>query len=218
VVNWSLESRDGEWCVVDASGDAVGVHSSRADAIKHQRALYAQEARVASMYAELDALPDPPTELQVDPKLVVDTSSGPSMSPGTSALSPLASELVGLLLRDEREKSLVASMADSQAQLVRQQAEQSEERHALVAALTRLGQPVIHMPEPVVNINVPETQVSVNVPAAEVNVTVPDIHVNVPAPNVTVRPEITLASTQKTVTFERDPLTQQVVKAEVTEG
>lgn len=205
---WQLERRDEGWCVIkESDGSSEGCHGSRADAIKQQRALYANESRVASMYAELDARPDPVPVVALEPASAL----------AASALSPLATELVGLLLKDEREKSLVASMADSQAQLVRQQAEQAEERQALVAALTRMGQPIINVPAAEVTVTVPETQVSVNVPAPEVTVNVPDVNVTVAAPEVTVRPEINLPSVQKTVTFERDPLTQQVTKAEVTE-
>ncbi len=110
-------------------------------------------------------------------------------------------------------------MADSQAEIVRQNQEAREERQALVAALGRMGSPVINLPEPNVTVNVPETQVSVNVPAAQVNVAVPDVHVNVPAPQVTVRPEIHLPPTpEKKVTFERDPLTREITRAEVSEG
>lgn len=212
-MNWSLESRDGEWCVVDASGDAVGVHSSRADAIKHQRALFAQEARVASMYAELDALPDTPTEVQVDPKLVVDAPA-PSMS-------PVVAEVMALLLREEKERSLVASVAESQTLISRQFEEAALERQALVAALGRMGSPTINLPPAEVNVNLPPAEVSVNVPPAEVSVTVEAAQVHVPATQVTVQPaevNVTLPDRQKTVTFERDPLTQQVTRADVVES
>ena len=205
---WQLERRDGKWCVInESSGSSDGSHDSRADAIKHQRALYASEARVASMYAELDAMPDPVLE----PVAVAAPAA-------LSALSPLASELVGLLLKDEREKSLVASMADSQSLISQQLHEAREDRQALVAALSRMGSPTINVPAPEVNVHVPQTQVDVHVPASEVTVNVPDVNVSVDAPQVTVRPQINLPSVQKTVTFERDPLTQQVTKAEVTES
>jgi hypothetical protein len=207
-VNWSLESRDGEWCVVDAVGDAVGVHSSRADAIKHQRALYANEARVASMYAELDALPDPVPE----PEVVV--AAAPSMSPVTA-------EIMALLLREEKERSLVASVAESQTLISRQFEEAALERQALVAALGRMGSPTINLPPAEVNVNVPPAEVSVNVPPAEVSVTVEAAQVHVPATQVTVQPaevNVTLPDRQKTVTFERDPLTQQVTRADVVES
>lgn len=55
---WSIERRDGRYYVVRGGDGAPvpgGCHDSRVDAIKHQRALYANEARVAAMYAELDA-------------------------------------------------------------------------------------------------------------------------------------------------------------------
>lgn len=51
---WSIENRDGQYCVVkDGDGSTVKCHASRADAVKHQRALYANEpsARTASLSA-----------------------------------------------------------------------------------------------------------------------------------------------------------------------
>lgn len=206
---WSLERRDSQWCVIkDSDGSSAGCHDSRADAIKQQRALYANESRMASIYAELDAQPDPepPLEVVAQPALAA------------SALSPLAAELVGLLLKDEREKSLVASMADSQSLISRQLDEAREDRKALVAALTSMGSPTINMPEPVVNVHVPEAKVDVHVPAPEVSVQAPDVHVNVPAANITVQPaNVVMPEKQKTVTFERDPLTREITRAEVTE-
>ncbi len=205
---WRLESRDGKVCVIKEADDSVaGCHDSRADAIKQQRALYAREAMTASRYDELDAQPDPTPVQVVAPAMVAAASS---------SLSPFAAELVSMLLKDDREKSLVASMVDSQAQ-ARQEA--AEDRRALVAALQMLGSPVVNVPAPEVNVHVPESIVNVNVPETVVNL--PETVVNLPAPevNVTVRPEINMpAPAQKTVTFERDPLTQQVVKAEVSEG
>lgn len=204
---WSLERRDSKWCVIkDSDGSSAGCHDSRADAIKQQRALYANESRMASMYDELDAQPDPIPEVAAQPMVVAASSS----------LSPFAAELVGMLLKDDREKSLVASMADQQAQ-ARQEA--AEDRRALVAALQMLGSPVVNVPAPEVNVTVPEAQIHVSVPAPEVTYTAPDVHVDVAAPNVTVRPEIVMPTPPtKKVTFERDPLTQQVTGAEVTEG
>ncbi len=203
---WRLESRNGQVCVIkESDGSVAGCHPDRVSAIKQQRALYAQESRMASMYDELDSRSDPVPV------------AGPALA--ASALSPLASELVGLLLRDEREKSLVASMADSQAEIVRQNQEAREKRHALVAALTRMGSPVINLPEPVVNVNVPAHETTVNVPAPEVTVNVPDVKVEVAAPQVTVRPEIVMPSpAQKTVEHERDPLTREIIRSTVTEG
>jgi hypothetical protein len=159
------------------------------------------------MYAELDAQPDP--ELEVEPAVAV-----PSMSPVTA-------EIMALLLREEKERSLVASVAESQSLISQQFVEAQQERQALVAALGRMGSPVINLPE--MNVTVPAAEVNVTVPPAEVNVNVPpaDVTVNVPAANITVKPadvNVTIPERQKTVTFERDPLTQQVTRAEVTEG
>lgn len=211
---WSLERRDSKWHVIrEADGSSEASHDSRTDAIKHQRALYARQEIVASMYAELDAQPDELLDEMID--YTVSRIEQPALA--ASALSPLAAELVGLLLKDEREKSLVASMADSQSLISQQLHEAREDRQALVAALGRMGSPTIHMPAPEVNVHVPPAEVNFTVPPAEVTVNVPDVNVTVAAPQVTVRPEIVLPSSQKTVTFERDPLTQQVTRAEVTE-
>lgn len=54
---WEIQPRDGRYCVVkQGSSEPVpgGCHDSRAQAVKHQAALYANEARVAAIYAELD--------------------------------------------------------------------------------------------------------------------------------------------------------------------
>lgn len=54
---WSIEPRDGRYCVVkQGASEPVpgGCHDKRTDAVKHQRALYANESRVAAIYADLD--------------------------------------------------------------------------------------------------------------------------------------------------------------------
>ncbi len=181
---WSLDRRTEGWCVVkEADGTVAGCHDSRADAIRQQRALYANEARVASMYAELDARPDPEPEVVAAP----------------SSMSAVQAEIMALLLREEKERSLVASVAESQSLISRQFEEAAAERQALVAALN------VHVPQSEVNVHVPPAEVSVNVPAAQVTVQPADVVVNLP-------------ERQKTVTFERDPLTNQVTSAEVTEA
>lgn len=204
---WSLENRDGRWCVIkEADGTNEGCHDSRADAIKHQRALYANESRVASQYAALDELPEPAP-------VVMHAGASPF-----SHLSPFATELVGLLLKDDRERSLVASVAETQAAALEVMKEEREERQALVAALERMAQPNIHVPAPEVNVNVEQPQITVDVPAPQVSVEAPTVEVQVAAPEVTVRPEITVAPTpSKKVTFERDLLTGRIVGAEVSE-
>ena len=40
---WSIQQRDGKYCVVKQGGETVKCHGSRMDALKHQRALYANE-------------------------------------------------------------------------------------------------------------------------------------------------------------------------------
>jgi len=201
-MSWSLERRDNEWLVLNEDGSSEGSHPSRADAIKHQRRLYATEARVASMYAELDSMPEPEPE-----PIVADV-------PQTS---PVMAEILALLAREQQEKSLVASVAEQQTLISQQFAEAAAERQALVAALGRMGSPTINLPE----MRAPD--VTVNVPPAEVNFTAPEVNVHVPPAEVTVHsPDVNVTveappPVQKTVTFERDPLTQQVTKAEVVE-
>lgn len=201
---WSLKSKDGKWCVVkDSDGAEVACHDSRADAIKHQRALYANESRMASLYATLDALPDPePVVAAVEP---------------APMMSQVQAEIIALLMREEKERSLVASVAENQELLAQRMQQDQEERMALVAALGRMGSPTIHIPAQAA------PEVTVHVPPAEVNFTAPEVNVHVPPAAVTVNsPDVNVTveaapPVQKTVTFERDPLTQQVVKAEVTE-
>lgn len=197
---WNLSRRDGKWCVVkqgETNPVPGGCHPDRASAIKHQRALYANESRMASMYDELDA------------------QTEPYMEPVAEMSSPVSLELVTMVARMAEEKALVASAA--QAREEQQRAEAQLERQALVAALGRIGQPVINLPAPAA------PEVNVHVPPAEVNFTAPEVNVNVPPAEVTVNsPDVNVTveapqPVQKTVTFERDPLTHEVVKAEVTE-
>jgi hypothetical protein len=205
---WSLSQRDGKWCVIkESDGSTAGCHESRADAIKQQRALYANDSRMASLYDELDERSEEWTEPVVQ---------APAKS--DSSLSPLATELVGLLLKDEREKSLIASLASSMESISEHVAKTDEERAALVAALGTVSQPIVNVPAPVVNVEVPD----ITVEAPQVTVEQPAITVE--APNVRVEAaeapviHIHQPSAQKTVTFERDPLTGDVTKAEVTEN
>jgi len=125
---------------------------------------------------------------------------------------------VSMIARAAEEKALTASAA--QAREEQQRAEIQEERQALVAALGRMGSPVINLPEmkaPDVTVNVPPAEVTFHAPAPEVTVNVPPAEVTVRSPDVNVTVEAP-PPVQKTVTFERDPLTQQVTRAEVTES
>src|SRR5690606_17747504 len=122
------------------------------------------------------------------------------------SLSPFAAQLVGLILKDEREKSLTASLATTMDAISQRMASEKEERGALVAALSTIGQPVINVAPADVQVDVEVPAPNVTVEAAQVNVPAPEVNVqvDVPAPNVTVRPEITVPSQSKTITFERD--------------
>ncbi len=208
---WKLENRDGKVCVIkESDGSMAGCHDSRTDAIKQQRALYANESRMASMYDELDAQDygwEEPESTPEVPAVLEDS------------LSPFAAQLVGMILKDEREKSLTASLAQSMASISERQEAEREERAALVAALSTIGQPVINLPAPQITVEAaPTPEVKVEVAAPEVTVQPPEIKIEVAAPEVTVRPEITMPSSSKTITFERDPLTGMVSSADVVEG
>lgn len=187
--------------------DPEGV--SWTEAVKHQRAFLANESRVASMYTELDAVTEEYAE-----EVELGTAQAQLQH---SPLSPFAAELVGLLLKDDRERSLTASIAQSQESIAEHLRQTQEERQALVAALATIGNPTI-------NVSPADVQVDVNVPPAEVRVEAAQIHLPAPevtvqaaaAPNVTVSPEIVLPSPTKTITFERD-FDGRVTKADVTE-
>jgi hypothetical protein len=208
-VPWHIERREGRYCVIqDDNGRVMGCHDARTDAVKQSRALYANESRVAAMYAELDAQPEDYGWMapQGEPKI-------------EDSLSPFAAQLVGLILKDEREKSLTASLATTMDAISQRMASEKEERGALVAALSTIGQPVINVDVAPADVKVDVPTPQVTVEAAQVNVPAPEVkvQVDVPAPNVTVRPEITMPSQTKTITFERD-YDGRLSKAEVIEG
>jgi hypothetical protein len=170
--------------------DPEGV--SWAEAVKQQRSLRASAAR----YVELDEVTEEYVEAEIVPEVKAQNS-----------------ELVRIEIGKEHD-ALIASMSERMDEMSRSQ---SETTMAIVAALQQIG-----LREPVFNVEAP----NVSIEPAQITVEQPDITVNTPevtvqagpAPNVTVEPQIHLPSTQKTVTFERDPLTQQVTKAEVSEA
>lgn len=211
---WSITRREGKWCVIkDSDGSESGCHDSRADAVKQQRALYANESRMASMYAELDAMP----EEELAPPEPVAAAPAAAQAP---ALSSVATELVGLILKDERERSLIASLATSMEEISTSMKGQHAERTALVAALENVSAPVVNLPAPIVNV---EPQVTVEPPSVTVTpeITVQAAEITIPAPEVHVHPEVTVQIPEpkpRTVTFERDPLTGSLAKAEVREA
>lgn len=196
---WSLSQRDGKWCVVkDSDGEVEGCHDSRADAIKQQRALYANERRVAAIYEELD-------EQEVWEGTLADGLEVEE----PRHVTPNASELVKIEIGKENE-ALTASLLERMEAMDLRAAETQQ---ALVAALHAIGtrSPVVNVAAPEVSVEAPN--VTVEPPA----VTIEAPEVTVEAPNVTVEPQIHLPSTQKTVTFERDPLSGQVTQARVQE-
>lgn len=195
---WHLESRSGKVCVIkDADGSVAGCHDSRTDAIKHQRALYANESRMASMYDELDAMDVPALESIQEHGMPV------------AEIKP--SELVKIEIGKENE-ALTAALMERMEQMDLRAAETQQ---ALVAALHAIGtrSPEVHVAAaPAPNVTVEAA------PPAEVKV---DVHVpEQAAPEISFNPQIDvqMPAVSKTITFERDPLTQQVTQAEVTES
>lgn len=197
---WSIERRDKRWCVVkDADGSSAGCHDSRTDAVKQQRALYANEARVAAMYVELDSVPEEMVEVLPVPLAAEEKSS----------------ELVKIVVGNEQDRALTASVVHSIDAISERLAATEEMSRAMVAALQTMGQPIINVPTP--SVTVEPAQVTVEVP--EVTITPPDVNVTVDAPQVSVHPQIVVEQPQttKTITFERD-LSGRVTQAEVVEG
>jgi hypothetical protein len=178
---WDLEKREGRWCVVkQGDGEVAGCHDSRADAIKQQRALYANESRMASMYAELDEQEIDVVEEAIQELVKTNSATG---------------ELVRI---DVGNAALTASLVDKLDAMSERQARTEE---ALVAALAQIG-----AREPVVNVEAPSVTVE---PAAVTvqapNVTVEPPEVNVQAPNVSVTPEIIMPDQSRRIVIERDP-------------
>lgn len=158
--------------------DADGV--SWADAIKQQRALRANESRVASMYAELDE--------------VVEEAPEP-----IKAEVRAGSELVKIEIGKENE-ALTASLLERMESMSQRE---NVTQMALIAALQQIGQreSVVNVEAP--NVNVEQPAITVEQPA----ITVHPPEVNVRAPEVTVNHEIVLPAEErnKKVTFVRDP-------------
>jgi hypothetical protein len=64
---WEIQPRDGRYCVVKKGASEPvpgGCHDSRAQAVKHQAALYANESRVAAIYEKLDEVEEVAAEEQ----------------------------------------------------------------------------------------------------------------------------------------------------------
>lgn len=165
------------------------------EAVKHQRAFLANQSRLASMYAELDALEETPEEL-------VEQATTPE-------LKAAASELVRIEIGKENE-ALTASLMERMEQMSQREA---ETQMALVAALHAIG-----TRESVVNVAAPPPA-NVTVEAAQPAEVQVDVHVpEQAAPNVTVNPEIFLPENEvkRKVTFVRDPF-GKLEAAEITE-
>lgn len=196
---WSLDKRTEGWCVVSEGGKVEGYHDSRVDAIKQQRALYANESRVASMYAELDVLEEASEVVEKSVSAMAEAVSG--------------SELVKIVVGNEQDKALTASVIHSIDAISERLAATEEVNRAMVAALQSMGQmaPVINLPP--TQVTVEPAQVTVEAP--HITVEQPDIHMK--TPQVNVFNEIVPPKTSKTITFERD-LSGRVTQADVVEG
>lgn len=185
-IPWHLERREGKVCVIkDADGSTAGCHDSRTSAVKQMRALYANESRMASMYAELDARPE-----EVLPEEEVKSNG---------------SELVRIEIGKEHDH-LIASLSDRLDAMAQRE---SETQQALVAALQQIGmrEPVVNVEAPNVNVEPPE--VNIQPPAVTVEaplVTVEGTQVNVPAPEINVILPEEKRPRDKKVSFLRDPL------------
>lgn len=174
---WHLERRENRWCVIkDADSSVAGCHDSRADAIKQQRALYANESRVAAMYADLDSRPAP---------------EPPQERPVTSANGQ---ELVKVVVGSDNE-ALTASMMQQMERMNERQARTDE---ALIAALHAIGERETQMTFSA-PITVEPTPITVE-PAITVAPT--PVHVTVDAPQVTVEPPQVTVQAEITTPYE----------------
>lgn len=178
--------------------DPEGV--SWTEAVKQQRSLRSNEARVAAMYAKLDSEEDQRVE-----------ESDPGHIPVSAAQS--SSELVRIEIGKEHD-ALIASLSDRMELMSEKQAETTM---AIVAALQAIGsrESVVNVAAPNVNVEPP----NVNVEPPQVTVEAPEVNIQAAAPpNVTVLPaEIHLPSHRRTVDFTRDPLDGKITSAEITE-
>lgn len=188
-MNWSVEVRDDEWSVIDAAGEVVGSHASRAHALAQQRTLIQESlpSRNGGVMLEMPAPQAAKVEL-------------------VSVPHPLDEVLVAsvgeIQERLERTESILAGAVDVLGKMLSEMQHDRETfRQALTAAASQ--------PTPQVTVNVPEQPVTVNVPEASVNVHVPQAQP--PVVNVEV------PARKRTVTIERD-FTGQMTSAEIEEG
>lgn len=163
---WHLQRRDGRWCVIkDADGSSEGCHDARVDAIKQQRALYANEARTAALYATLDAQTDPEPE-------------------------PVASAQGSELVRIEIGKDDAALTASVLEQMERMSERQSRTDEALIAALSAIGQREPTVTVEAAQITVEPTPVTVEAPSVTVEPPVVNVTADVTVPAAGARKRI----------------------------
>lgn len=177
---WSISKREGQYCVVKEGDDSPvpgGCHNSRADAIKHQRALYANESRVAALYEQLDA---------VEEEAVIEQA---------------AAQEIKVILAERDGGALTAAMIQA-LDVISQRLEAGERTtEAMLAALTAAtsaAPPTIVVEPTPIHVDAP------NVTVEAPSVTVEPPAVTVQAPQVNVYPEIVLPADRREVVFERD--------------
>lgn len=182
---WRIEAREDEWCVIkETDGSVAGCHASRTQALKQQRALYAQESQTAAA----NGTPDP---VRVE----------------LSATRPDIDEALVASITAVSERLLETEDAVGQIALLLKQLSDDVrlDRTAFQEALTAAVQVAPQEP-PIVNVTVPVPEVKITVPKSRFAFTNPTPVVNV-----------TIPGSKKTITFERDPLTGGVSKAEINE-
>lgn len=147
---WSVAKRGDSWCVVkEGETEPIkgGCHASRSDALRHQRALYANESSTASangpLRIELGGVPD-----ETLPVLVA----------SLTAISDRLAETEGALALVMEKLALLASAEPPVVNV-------------------SVPEPVVNItvPEPVVNVNVPEARVEITTPTPVVNVELPPV-------------------------------------------
>lgn len=143
-----MNKRGDSWCVVkEGESEPIkgGCHASRSDALKHQRALYANESQMASangpLRIELGGVPDETLPVLVE---------------SLTAISDRLAETEGALALVMEKLTLLASVEPPVVNV-------------------SVPEPVVNItvPEPVVNVNVPEARVEITTPAPVVNVELP---------------------------------------------
>lgn len=197
---WSITRDGSKYCVTKEGDDSpLKCYDSRTDAIKYQRALYANESRDSMVAAITYEEPAPEDNVkdrldqalarldslaergENEPGFKITMASNPQMTETLLALTATINQISERLENGERvSESLLASL---QSMAVQQPPVVNVE-----APIVNVPETVIHVPAPVVNVEAPV----VNIPETVVNVPAPIVNVSVP-------------EREKKVTFLRDP-------------